>query len=95
MANRIQIARAWCDECLGQCWFSFNEQTQAHEHLGDSNAAKWDELKAQGYQPAHQGGVYTFTLYKAAPLALPLEWQIIADAITLRESKEPEYIQDW
>jgi len=89
MANRIQLARAWCDQCLSDCWFAFNEQTGVNQHLGESNAEKWVELKAQGYEPAHRGGVYTFTQWKAAPLALPLEWQMIA------ESKQPEYIQDW
>ena len=87
--NRTRIARSWCDECLDNCWFAFDEQTRVTEHLGDSNAKKWEELKAQGYQVAHRGGVYTFTQWKAAPLALPLEWQMIA------ERKEPEFIQDW
>ena len=89
MTNRVQISRAWCDECLAQCWHAHDESTGRNEHLGNSNAAKWQELKDKGYQVSHRGGVYTFTLWKAAPLALPLEWQILA------ESKEPEYVQDW
>lgn len=92
MANRIQIARAWCDEHLAQCWEAYDEGTGVHEHLGASNAAKWEELKAKGYQPAHRGGVYTFTLYKAQPLALQLDWQMAL------KTREPEYIdieQDW
>lgn len=90
MTHRIQIARAWCDQCLRDCWFSFDEGTRISEHLGESNAEKWNELKSKGYQPRHNGGgAFTFTLWKAAPLALPLEWQILA------ESKEPEYVQDW
>lgn len=90
MAHRIQIARAWCDECLANCWHAYDEGTGVRQHLGASNAAKWEELKAKGYQAKHSGGgAYTFTLWKAAPLALPLEWQILA------ESKEPEYVQDW
>jgi hypothetical protein len=89
MAHRIQIARAWCDEHLAQCWHSHDLATGANEHLGESNAAKWQELKDKGYQVSHRGGVFTFTLWKAAPLALPLDWQMV------RESKEPEYIQDW
>jgi hypothetical protein len=89
MAHRIQIARAWCDECLDQCWFSYDEASGVNEHLGTSNASKWQALKDKGYQIAHSGGgVFTFTLYKAAPL-IPLEWQMVA------ESREPEYIQDW
>lgn len=90
MAHKIQISRAWCDDDLCQCWFSFDETTRVTEHLGTSNAAKWDELKAKGYQVKHNGGgVFTFTLWKAAPLAMPFEWQMV------RETKEPEYIQDW
>jgi hypothetical protein len=96
MAHRIQIARAWCDECLCDCWFAYDESTRISEHLGTSNAKKWEELKAQGYQVTHRGGgVFTFTQWKAAPLALPLEWQILADNIPLWESKQPEYVQDW
>lgn len=84
------MARAWCDEHLAQCWETYDEATGVHEHIGLSNADKWNKLKAKGYQPKHMGGgVFTFTLWKAAPLTLPPEWQMV------RESKEPEYIQDW
>lgn len=92
MAHRIQIARAWCDQCLMDCWHSYDEGTSRKEHLGESNAAKWEELQDKGYQVSHRGGVYTFTLYKAQPLALPLDWQMAL------ESREPEYVdieQDW
>lgn len=90
MAQRIQIARAWCDECLAQCWFAFDEQTRVNEHLGMDNSKKWEELKAQGYQPAHRGGVYTFTLWKAQPLALPLDWQM-----AIEERQHIDVNQDW
>lgn len=90
MAHRVQISRAWCNECLSQCWFSYDESSGVNEHLGESNATKWKSLKAQGYLAKHNGGgVFTFTLYKDHLHSLPLEWHILA------ESKEPEYIQDW
>lgn len=92
MTNRIQITRAWCDECLGECFHAYNEGTGEHEHLGPDTAdlaRKGEELKAQGYQSSHRGGVFTYTLYKDHLHPVPLEWQLLA------ESKEPEYIQDW
>lgn len=91
MAHRVQISRAWCDECLNQCFFAHDEGTRRNQHLGPNTidlAHKAEELKAKGYTASHRSGVYTYTMYKAAPL-IPLEWQILA------ESKEPEYIQDW
>lgn len=89
MAHRIQLARAWCDEHLAPCWWAYDEASQISEHLGETNAKKWNELKEKGYQASHRGGAYTFTLYKSASLSSPLEWQVLA------ESKEPESIQDW
>lgn len=95
MAHTIQMSRAWCDECLRDCWFTFDEQSQVNQHIGQDNAHAWNTLKAQGYTVKHSGGgAFTFTLWKARPLALPLDWQM---AIEERETKEPEYLenQDW
>lgn len=88
------IARAWCDECLMDCFFAYDEATGANEHLGASSsdlANKAADLQSRGYVASHRNRVYTYTLYKAASLAqpLPLEWEM------LQEAKEPEYIQDW
>lgn len=63
------------------------------EHIGANTAdlgQKSEELKARGYQASHRAGVFTFTLWKAAPLALPLDWQM---AIEERESVD--IYQDW
>ena len=96
--TRIRIARAWCDECLRDCWFSFNENTFEHKHIGIDISQVWENLKAQGYQVAHRAGVFTFTQWKGsplapcdtAPLALPLDWQM---AIEERESVDT--YQEW
>lgn len=93
MAHRIQIARAWCDECLSQCFFAHDENTGVNQHLGNSTsdlATKSQELKAKGYYESHRSGVYTYTLYKAAPLALPLEWQM-----AIEERQLVDVDQDW
>lgn len=91
MAHRIQFSRAWCDDHLAQCYYSHDESTGVNQHVGTSAdfGRQVAQLQARGYVGSHKGGgVFVYTLYKAAPLALPLEWQIVA-------SKEPEYIQDW
>jgi len=93
MAHRIQIARAWCDECLSQCFFARDESTGTNQHLGASTSdlgRKSEELKARGFLASHRSGVFTYTLYKSQPLALPLDWQM---AIEERESVDQE--QDW
>ena len=97
MAHKIQIARAWCDQCLMDCWHSCDEGTAEKKHLGEYNAELWQELTAKGYQVSHRGGVYTFTLYKAAPLAMPLDWQFINDrSEAMDETYQNELInQDW
>jgi hypothetical protein len=95
MAHRIEFKKTWCDECFADCYFSYDHSTgiNKHEGVGTNALSKaLAPLKTQGYYVKHLGrGDYEATLYKAAPLAipLPLEWQILA------ESKEPEYIQDW
>lgn len=93
MAQRIQIARAWCDECLRDCFQSYDESTGKREHIGPETqdlGKKTEELKARGYQVSHRAGVFTFTLWKAAPLALPLEWQML-----IEEHEKIDRFQDW
>jgi len=93
MTHRIQIARAWCDECLSECFFAHDESTRANEHLGASTSdlgRKSKELKENGFVASHRSGIFIFTLYKSQPLALPLDWQ---KAIEERESVD--VYQDW
>jgi len=84
MAHKIQISRAWCNECLSECFFAFDTATGQSTHVGPDTsdlAHKGAELSAQGYTSSHHGGVYTYTLYKAAPLIpLPLDWQMAMEA---------------
>jgi len=88
----VKISRAWCDEHMGDCWHSYNENTGESKHV-DSYTAECKRLEAQGYYYAgHRRGVFTYHLTKSAPLALPLDWQMAIEA------KGPEYIdinQDW
>lgn len=92
MAHKIEFKKAWCDECFADCYFSYDHSTGVSQHIGTGTPAlskALQPLKQQGYYVKHLGhGDYSATIYKAAPLALPLEWQIA-------ESKEPEYVQDW
>mgnify|MGYP001586841442 CR=1 FL=1 len=93
MAIRIQIARAWCDACLASCYQAYDESTGIRSHVGNTTAdlgAYTAPLKERGFYISHRGGVYTATLYKSQPLALPLDWQM---AIEERESVDVD--QDW
>lgn len=93
MSHRIQIARAWCDACLMQCFFAHDESTGQNQHLGAQTtdlAHKAEELKAKGFRASHRSGVYTYTLWKSAPLALPLDWQM-----AIEERQYIDVDQDW
>lgn len=93
MAHRIQIARAWCDECLQDCFFSYDESTGRKEHLGASTTdlgRKSEELKERGFVASHRSGVFTYTRYNSQPLALPLDWQMAGD-----ERESVDVYQDW
>lgn len=94
--TRVQFSKAWCNECFANCYFSYNEQTSETKHIGAGTvnlAQELEPLKKSGYYIKHSGhGDYTATLYKAAPIALPLDWQI-----ALIETHEPaiDQNQDW
>jgi hypothetical protein len=90
--QKVILTRAYCDDHMGECWQSFNEATQKTECV-PSYTEESQRLKAKGYiYTGHRAGQYTYALRKSAPLALPLDWQM---AIEERQTKEPEYIQDW
>ena len=95
--NQITAARAWCDECFANCYHAYNHNTGQKTHIGPTTAdlgAYAEKLTTKGYRAAHKGGgTFTYTLYKSAPLALPLDWQMAIDE--QHQTKEPEYIQDW
>lgn len=94
MAHRIQISRAWCDECLCNCFHAYDESTGENQHVGNTTydlGQYTAPLIKRGYLASHRNGVFTYTLYKDHLHPVPLEWQLLA------ESKEPEYLrdQDW
>lgn len=91
MADQIIISRAYCDDHLGECWQTYNTATMQTRCIDYATEKKRLELSGYVYT-GHRAGQYTWTLRKSAPLALPLDWQM---AIEARETKEPEYIQDW
>ena len=64
----IKLSRAYCEEDMKDCVFSFNENTGITTHCKDMGT-EMQSLEAQGYRyQGHKNGVYTYCLYKAAPL---------------------------
>jgi NOL1/NOP2/fmu family ribosome biogenesis protein len=100
MPEQITLARVWCNEHLAQCWhINENGMTRplcSKESIQPAGSAtlgaKIAELKEKGFTISHHYPQYVATRYKSQPLALPLDWQM---AIEERQTKEPEYIQDW
>jgi hypothetical protein len=89
MAQQIIITRAWCEEHLAECLQSYDPGTGKTRHVEDYQAEQ-KRLAELGYiYTGNHGGQYTYTRRMSQPLSLPLDWQMA------RESKEPEYIQDW
>lgn len=89
MAQKIHLSNTWCDEHLARCWQSYNEGTGENKHINYTQETK--ALPLRGYiYTGHRAGVFTYSLRKSQPLALPLDWQM---AIEERESVD-EY-QDW
>ena len=89
MAQKIVIARAWCDQHLDECLQSYNTGTGQTRHIEELTAEQ-NRLEELGYiYTGHESGEFTYTRRTSQPLTLPLDWQMA------RETKEPEYIQDW
>lgn len=89
MAQKIIITRAWCEEHLAECLQSYNESTGKTSHIADYTAER-KRLAELGYTyTGNHGGQYVYTRRMSQPLALPLDWEMA------RETKQPEYIQDW
>jgi hypothetical protein len=100
MTHKIHIARAWCDECLRDCFFAYDEATGQNQHVGPESqdlSEKAQELGRKGYKASHRSGVFTYTLYKAAPLALPLDWQFVNDRYEAMDAARQKELleQDW
>jgi hypothetical protein len=95
--TRIEFSRAWCADCFDDCYWSYNAQTGITRHIGSGTlalAAALNPLKRAGYYISHRGhGDYTATLYKAAPIALPLDWQMAMQLADQRETVDQD--QDW
>jgi len=91
MAQTVTLSRAYCDDHMGECWQAHNEATGKTECV-PSYTEESQKLKSQGYvYTGHRAGLYTYSLRKSAPLALPLDWQIAIE-------ERPEYVdvyQDW
>jgi hypothetical protein len=101
MAHKIELSKAWCNEHLAQCWHEYDHATQINKSLCNPDsiepagtiafAKRTTELKQKGYTISHHYPKYIATLWKAAPLNVSLEWQLLAES-------KPEYIdvdQDW
>lgn len=90
MAQQIILTRAWCDEHLAECWQSHNTATMQTRCIASYTAEK-QRLEEHGYiYTGHRAGQYTYTLRKSAPLIpLSIDWQMA------RDTREPEYVQDW
>jgi len=95
--TRIQFRKAWCNECFANCYWSHNDSTGQAKHVGTGTPALADALeplRRAGYYISHLGhGDYTATLYKAAPIALPPDWQIALQLADQRENVDTD--QDW
>jgi hypothetical protein len=72
----ISFARAFCDEHLEDCYFSYNENTGETIHIGDTadyrEAA--NELEAHGYYYAgHMHQAFVYRSRRSAPINEPLD----------------------
>lgn len=93
----IEFKRAWCAECWMNCYFSYSSSTGRTTHVGDSAsmAEALAKLTRSGYSTRHDGrGDYSARLWKAAPIALPIDWQMGLElADQPRETVDQN--QDW
>jgi hypothetical protein len=97
MSEEIVIARAWCKECLRDCFQSYNESTGQHKHIGPDTsdlAAYTADLKSFGFRfGGHRSGTFRFYRYKSQPLVI--EAQQLDWLMSMEVKVEAEVEQDW
>ena len=73
----IRFSRAWCDDHMKDCFFSYNETTGEHKHVDSYTEASADLIAHGFYYAGHRAGVFTYCQRKSAPLAL--DFQMLID----------------
>ena len=98
LSEEIVIARAWCKECLRDCFQAYNETTGRHTHLGPETTdlvTYTDELKTKGFQyGGHHSGTWKYYRRVNQPLALnthDLDWVMAMEA---KAEAEAEAVQE-
>jgi hypothetical protein len=95
MANHVIVTRdrVYCDRHIDLCHQAYDDATGLTKCIEDP-AAYGKRLLAMGYYySGHNHGLYTYTLRKSSPLALPADWQMALELADQRETRE--IVQDW